>query len=320
MPKSHTHMHQHLQMPHAKLDLQALAGTLAFEQVTIIGNASGYWQPATTGTTFIFNGTQWAENSNVNNQIVNIANGGFAESKYAFVVQGHPQSGLLTQALTQVAIELTPQLGCWPSSGLTTIVLMQQLSQHVQVQRMSLFPSLARPNDLPLEDHLPCMVHNWLGERRIAQALVPSVDWPEFSLASVFLPRLSAINQMQPCQVAPRINAGNPFDLLERLQESSSLIADALNPATRQMQFEWLITLAHTPINIWLQFAHPSQLINAEALFFNHMPESKPSYWYLMDIQASQYLDAIRHSLAYCWQTLSTKHASLIGNEPSNGS
>jgi hypothetical protein len=50
------------------------------------------------------------------------------------------------------------------------------------------------------------------------------------------------------------------------------------------------------------------------------MPESKPSYWYLMDIQASQYLDAIRHSLAYCWQTLSTKHASLIDNEPSNGS
>ena len=197
MPKSHTHMHQHLQMPHSRVELHTLARELAFEQVTIIGNASGNWQPATTGTTFIFNGTQWNEKSNQNNQIVNIANGGFAESKYAFVVQGHPQNDLLTQALTQVAIELTPQLGCWPSSGLTTIVLMQQLSQHVQVQRMSLFPSLARPNDLPPEDHLPCMVHNWLGERRIAQMFAPALDWPEFTLSPVFFSKFSYNRQRE---------------------------------------------------------------------------------------------------------------------------
>ncbi|AVT49567.1 hypothetical protein [Shewanella baltica] len=305
MPKSHTHMHQHLQMPHSRVELHTLARELAFEQVTIIGNASGNWQPATTGTTFIFNGTQWNEKSNPNNQIVNIANGGFAESKYAFVVQGYPQNDLLTQALTQVAIELTPQLGCWPSSGLTTIVLMQQLSQHVQVQRMSLFPSLARPNDLPPEDHLPCMVHNWLGERRIAQTFATALDWPEFTLSPVFLVNLTTTDKERGSQTSMVINSGNPFDLLARLQEA--------NPSTdvphsvKHIQFDWLIALAHTPIDIWLKYADLKQVINAEALFFNHMPESKPSYWYLMDTQASQYLDAIRHSLAYCWQTLSTK-------------
>ncbi|MEM6232474.1 hypothetical protein AAGS30_20855 [Shewanella sp. VAX-SP4-0CM-7] len=301
MPKSHTHMHQHLQMPHSRVDLHTLAHQLAFEQVTIIGNASGNWQPATAGTTFIFNGTQWHEKSTQNNLIVNIANGGFAESKYAFVVQGHPQSDLLTQALTQVAIKLTPKLGCWPSSGLTTIVLMQQLSQHVQVQRMSLFPSLARPNDLPPEDHLPCMVHNWLGERRIAQTLAPTLDWPEFTLPAVCLANLAAVNKARGSQTSMMMKTANPFDLLARLQDSTPS-ADMPHSA-KHIQLDWLITLAHTPIDVWLKYADLKQVINAEALFFNHMPESKPSYWYLMDTQASQYLDAIRHSLAYCWQT-----------------
>ncbi|MEM6184440.1 hypothetical protein [Shewanella vaxholmensis] len=305
MPKSHTHMHQHLQMPHSRVDLHTLAHQLAFKQVTIIGNASGNWQPATAGTTFIFNGTQWHEKSTQNNLIVNIANGGFAESKYAFVVQGHPQSDLLTQALTQVAIELTPQLGCWPSSGLTTIVLMQQLSQHVQVQRMSLFPSLARPSDLPLEDHLPCMVHNWLGERRIAQTLAPTLDWPEFTLPPIDLSNFPATDKARGSQTSMMMKTGNPFDLLARLQDSTPS-AD-MSHSAKHIQLDWLITLAHTPIDVWLKYADLKQVINAEALFFNHMPESKPSYWYLMDTQASQYLDAIRHSLAYCWQTLSTK-------------
>ena len=307
MPKSHTHMHQHLQMPYSRVDLHTLAHQLALKQVTIIGNASGNWQPATAGTTFIFNGTQWHEKSTQNNLIVNIANGGFAESKYAFVVQGHPQSDLLTQALTQVAIELTPKLGCWPSSGLTTIMLMQQLSQHVQVQvqRMSLFPSLARPNDLPPEDHLPCMVHNWLGERRIAQTLAPTLDWPEFTLPAVCLANLAAVNKARGSQTSMMMKTGNPFDLLARLQESTPS-ADMPHSA-KNIQLDWLITLAHTPIDVWLKYADLKQVINAEALFFNHMPESKPSYWYLMDTKASQYLDAIRHSLAYCWQTHSAK-------------
>ncbi|BFL84116.1 hypothetical protein LFREDSHE_25660 [Shewanella baltica] len=275
MPKSHTHMHQHLQMPHSRVELHTLARELAFEQVTIIGNASGNWQPATTGTTFIFNGTQWNEKSNPNNQIVNIANGGFAESKYAFVVQGHPQNDMLTQALTQVAIELTPQLGCWPSSGLTTIVLMQQLSQHVQVQRMSLFPSLARPNDLPLEDHLPCIVHNWLGERRIAQTFAPALDWPEFTLPPVYLANFPATDKARGSQASLVINSGNPFDLLACLQESNPS-ADVPHYANN-IQLDWLIALAHTPIDVWLKYADFKQVINSKHYFLITCQNQNPA-------------------------------------------
>jgi len=53
-----------------------------------------------------------------------------------------------------------------------------------------------------------------------------------------------------------------------------------------------------------LQCADKAKLIACESLFFNHQPETQLSPWYLMDYRASQWLDAIRHQLAYCQQQL----------------
>lgn len=305
-PQSHTHMHRQLAEPQPRICLRTLAEQLKLEQVTIIGNASGEWQPAAEGLTFIFNGTQWSQQNTPQGQVVNIANGGFAESQYAFEVQGHPQAVQLAKALTQVATELTASLGCWPSSGLTTVVLMLQLANHVQVQRMSLLPSLQRSIELPETFHLPCMVHNWLGERRIAKTLLcERLDWVEFTL----MPWEPMSKDCETDEVSETDSSENkqtlcedPFDKLELLRQSN--LAPSVSEETKQTLRHHLATLAHTPYEIWQQCADHSKLKASEHLFFNHLPESQTSPWYLMDYHASQYLDAIRHQLAYCQQQL----------------
>ena len=301
MPKikphqSHTHMLTHLSRPQPRLDLAELAAQIHFEQATIIGNAPGAWQPAAVGTTFVFNGTQYQQaqanlaQAELNaSQLINIANGGFADSQYAFEVHGHEQGALLARALTQVATELTPQLGCWPSSGLTTIALMVQLANTVTVQRMSLLPSLQRTADLATAHHLPCLVHNWLGERRLAKALFSHrLAWDEFALLPVEI------------ESPHTISNDNPFLLLDVLRQNPVDAKASLQ--LRQEQLNALIALSQTPTSTWLSYAQRVDLTDYEALFFNHMPETKPSYWFLMDYEASHYLDIIRHQLAYCQQ------------------
>lgn len=305
-PQSHTHMRRQLAEPQPKICLCTLAEQLRLDQVTIIGNASGEWQPAAEGLTFIFNGTQWSQQNAPQGQVVNIANGGFAESQYAFEVQGHPQAVQLAKALTQVATELTASLGCWPSSGLTTIVLMLQLAKHVQVQRMSLLPSLRRSIELPDTHHLPCMVHNWLGERRIAKTLLRDrLDWPEFTL----MPWEPMSKDCETDKARETDSSENkqtlcedPFEQLELLRQSN--LASSLSEEDKHRLRQHLAKLAHTPYHIWQQCADHSKLKASEPLFFNHLPESQTSPWYLMDYHASQYLDAIRHQLAYCQQQL----------------
>ncbi|MEL4294545.1 hypothetical protein HG547_09090 [Shewanella sp. DNRA4] len=296
-PQPHTHMHRQLAKPQPRISLKALAEQLKLEQATIIGNASGEWQPAAKGLTFIFNGTQCPQHFTPHGHVVTIANGGFAESQYAFEVQGHPQGVQLAKALTQVATDLTATLGCWPSSGLTAIVLMMTLAQQLQVQRMSLLPSLRRSVELPETVHLPCMVHNWLGERRIAKALLcDRLDWAEFTLKP----------WEQTTEATHQVNficeSEDPFLKLDLLRQY--LLIECVNEDTKQGVRQHLAELAHTPSAIWLQCADKAKLIACESLFFNHQPETQLSPWYLMDYHASQWLDAIRHQLAYCQQQL----------------
>ncbi|MCG9963411.1 hypothetical protein [Shewanella cutis] len=297
VPQPHTHMHRQLAEPQPRISLSILAEQLKLQQVTIIGNASGEWQPATKGLTFIFNGTQCPQHLAPQGQVVNIANGGFAESQYAFEVQGHTQGVQLAKALTQVATELTAALGCWPSSGLTAIVLMKTLAKQLQVQRMSLLPSLRRSAELPETVHLPCMVHNWLGERRIAKALLcERLDWAEFTL----------IPWEQTTGATHQVNFisenDDPFRKLDLLRQYR--LVEDVNEDTKQGIRQHLAELACIPSAIWLQCADKAKLIACESLFFNHQPETQLSPWYLMDYHASQWLDAIRHQLAYCQQQL----------------
>ncbi|HBF45100.1 hypothetical protein [Shewanella frigidimarina] len=283
-----------------------------YQQITVIGNAHGDWQPADIGHTFIFNGTEHDADN-----VINICNGPYAGSHQAFVVSNSLDDNQLVSLLTEVGEKLEGQLNCWPSSGLATILLMSLMATQVNVQRMSLLPSLARPNDMPASEHLPCMVHNWLGERRIALGLQltnNNIQWPELFVddASTLL-----LHDVEPVDI-------NPFEVLlsdaVRRRQNDILTPDNADPQFKiaqrlalqvtteqpdnlEVQYALLAALSNLPSVQWLTYANQSDLIMAESLFYNQYPQTA-SYWYLIDNQASQYLDTIRHHLAYCQQVI----------------
>ncbi|NMH64021.1 hypothetical protein [Shewanella salipaludis] len=289
----------------------------SFAEVAIVGNAAGDWQPAETGVTFVFNGTRAQGDAlTPDGRVINIANGPYAGVAAAFEVQGSRHREALIAGLTATAQTLEKELGCWPSSGLTTLVLMARTATRLRVSRMSLLPSLARPPGMRAEQHLPCMVHNWLGERRIALALAADLspqqlDWPELYLASPVsaqtlstqaLSTQALANQGRSTQAfEPGFYAGltsDPFPVLQALAKDKG--DGAAEPA--QGRLSTLDLLANSGIDLWLQHADDAKLRAAEALFFNQTPELCPSVWYLVDNQASLRLDAIRQRLAYCQQ------------------
>lgn len=327
-------------------------------QILIVGNASGEWQPLEQGLSFIFNGTQVSgietqaviktgikagltpETFSVapaadysTSAVINIANGGYAKTDAAFVVQSqnlsNHQCQLLTVGLDNVAKSLQSRLNCWPSSGLTCFMLMSQFAP-VQVSRMSLLPSLARSPEMSLDDHLPCVVHNWLGERRLALEHIANDK-----ISSALKQNKNTINQGDKLELASehRYDISWPELLLSHQQSAAD------NPTT-SMPFMQLHAIANQVPNTKTQYQHSLQQLNslsqlnaqqwqgslnpgqlqlaliaAEGLFFDQSLQQHPSmrpdnahtlvrYWYLSDNSASQYLDVIRQQLALCQQSL----------------
>ncbi|WP_144207979.1 hypothetical protein [Shewanella donghaensis] len=250
------------------------------DKITIIGNASGSWQAADDGYSIIFNGTV-SDNKN----IINICNGPYAGSEEDFVVTGD-HSEWLAIALSVTARLLEVKLHCWPSSGLVSFVLFNQLNCQLALQRMSLLPSLKRSHDMPSNQHLPCVVHNWLGERRIALATInTSTQWPELYLSEQ---HSSPVNNSLPVN-------DDPFALLTQVVEQNT---------QHQVGQEQLNALANTPLSTWSVNATEQKLLTAELVFFNQQPDTETSFWYLSNNTASQYLDPIRTALALCRQQL----------------
>ncbi|MGS0676502.1 hypothetical protein [Shewanella sp. 125m-1] len=281
-------------------------------KVTIIGNANGKWEIPSSGATFIFNGTTSQDKQDpITSTLINISNGPFVGSKRPFVVSGHftdTELALLTQQLIETAESLEKELHCWPSTGLVTAVLMTKLSCQLTVKRMSLLPSLKRQLTMQSEEHLACMVHNWLGERRIALGLLASFDWPELMLPK---PELLPVQVLNDEQHKERHIAHCPFLLLKKIHnqaQSKSSVADENSTPDNLCLLNYLAT---SPIETWLHHSSQEKLLDCELMFFNQTPEQANSFWYLVDNQASQYLDAIRHRLAYCQQVLFTEQQLL---------
>ncbi|GGB70304.1 hypothetical protein [Shewanella inventionis] len=293
-----------------------------YQKVTIIGNGQGEWQPAEIGHTFVFNATQHQADN-----VINICNGPYAESSHAFAVSNSPDNSQLVALLTQVADTLNRQLNCWPSSGLVTSFLMTIVASQVSVQRMSLMPTLSRASSLAANEYLPCMVHNWLGERRLALGLQltnPHIYWPE-----LFIDQASIPAELDTQSEQPDIN---PFEVLlsDYIRRKNSDVkptyyvgtSQALalqvtceRPAQPDLQYALLAALSNLPSVHWLSYATQDDLITAEALFYNEHPQTQASYWYLVDYQASQFLDNIRHHLAYCQQVLALTAKSTTEND-----
>ncbi|WP_137227236.1 hypothetical protein [Shewanella sp. MEBiC00475] len=282
--------------------------TESYQEVTIIGNAHGDWQPAKIGHSFIFNGTQHDDDN-----VINICNGPYAGSADAFTVRNSLDDTQLVLLLTQVANTLKKQLNCWPSSGLVTLFLMSIVAKHVNVQRMSLLPSLQRSQDMSAGDYLPCMVHNWLGERRLALGLQLTNDnimWPELLIneatmqveldASLEMPDINPFEVLLSDLVRQREQ--KPNNIKFSTAQTLALQVTTERPINLDMQYALLAALSNLPSVHWLSYASQEDLLTAEALFYNEDPQNNTSYWYLVDYQASQFLDVIRHHLAYCQQ------------------
>jgi len=273
-----------------------------FTQVTIIGNAQGNWEQAAVGLTIVFNDTCKLDSTGqLTKNLINITNGPFAGIEARFLVSGLTDAEKLTCSLVEIAIELELALDCWPSTGLVTTVLMNQQAHKLDVARMSLLPSLMRDVNMPMTTYLPCMVHNWLGERRIALTLSNSnLNWPELHLsqpdAHQVLPDNGSAASMR--HFAPLC----PFSLLKKIHKQAITEAKECEDTLATLAY-----LANSNIDIWLQHSNQEKLLSCEPLFFNQTPELTSSYWYLVNHLASQYLDAIRHRLAYCQQVLSLK-------------
>lgn len=268
-------------------------------KVTIIGNANGKLDIPSSGATFIFNGTKPDNNqSGKAETLINISNGPFAGSTCPFVISGsldEHDSESLTLQLIEIAESLEKELNCWPSTGLVTIVLMSRLSTLIEVKRMSLLPSLKREMEMLIEEHLPCMVHNWLGERRIALAIsTPNLSWPELQLTQP-LSKEALDNHAELADYNYRC----PFALLTQVHQHAP---NEFTPSVNMLNI--LSYLSTTHIELWLQHSTQEKLLSCELMFFNQTPEQTASFWYLVDNQASQYLDDIRHRLAYCQQVL----------------
>ncbi|WP_153913746.1 hypothetical protein [Shewanella sp. TC10] len=258
-----------------------------FNTVTIIGNANGEWRAATQGYTVIFNGTVAS-----GERIINICNGPYAGSTEDFVVTGHHSDWLALQ-LSLVAKELETQLNCWPSSGLVSYVLFSRLGCDLSLSRMSLLPSLTRGSTLHQSEHLPCVVHNWLGERRVAikvfqKTTKNQIHWPE-----LLLTKSDQVTKLTASKTKKLIN--DPFAELLSLSQIASKTESCLNT---------LIQLSKVPLTVWQSFVNQDKLLKAEQLFYNQNPYTTSGYWYLSDNEASAYLDAIRLNLALCQQAL----------------
>ncbi|WP_394201491.1 hypothetical protein [Shewanella waksmanii] len=256
-----------------------------FNKVTIIGNGPGDIILPNQGTVITFNETRISSKDVGGRDIINISNGEVACSNEPFTVSGKfidtQDLEVFTKALVETANLLKQQLSCWPSTGLVTLFTLEKISKDIGVKRMTLLPSLKRRPQMRSSEYLPCMVHNWLGERRLAMTLKDKVSWPEFVIPENNFFTLEA----------EKWNFGCPFTMLIKFNE---VYLDKSMKAIGVMRW-----LAFCPVLHWLKHVTQSKLLSCEKLFFNEEPD-KDSFWYLIDNEASTYLDPIRAHLAYC--------------------
>ncbi|MBR9729018.1 hypothetical protein ACFOD0_14215 [Shewanella intestini] len=273
---------------------------LSFKNVSIIGNAVGDINVRNLGYTITFNSTRRPEPN-----VINICNGPFAGVKGAFLVTNSPDNNWVEQQLELIAKKIEPQLGCWPSTGLVTLILMSMISKQVNVERMALLPNLARHPDMPKDEHLPCIVHNWLGERRIALGLVLTqthIKWPELFFAPLITP--SDAEQVKAMDES-NIDIANPFELLHKVDKKTDTPTGMMLTFQVSM-FKQMATLSS---HQWVAMASTQALTQVEMLFVEPNAEKSPCAWYFTHSQTNQYLDAIRHHLAYCQQLIAIASA-----------
>ena len=204
-----------------------------------------------------------------------------------FISEGAYASTNLDANLQAKAHELSSVLGCWPSSGLTTVTLLAEKVQFLRVYKMPLLPSLLRPTGLHPRKPLACAFHNWLGERRLA-----------------FLSTASAGPWRSLFQDKPEGGSTVSGDLFQDLL--------SLHQISRNESRKLLNQLSQVSASCWISNTTPQLLKSAEHLFHLDRRSNQTRNWWLYDHDGSAQADAIRGRLAWCQQQVIGVRASAV--------
>ncbi|MCL1142489.1 hypothetical protein [Shewanella gaetbuli] len=270
----------------------------SIEYVTIIGNAEGDWALAPAGKTITFN-TTYHEDA------IHIRADHLSAPNKPLSVENTEHNGLFEEVLNTVAQSLEKRVNCAPSIGLVTAVMTAMVSKSVKLRRMTLLPNLAQIESTDELKRQRCLKYNWLGERRIALGIAlthPHMNWPDLYLKPKIDFTVTPHKDLNPFELL----VGDIFGIEQNALDLARIQHQSTMPTDYQKQVNTLKTLANLDTQYWLATSNKDYLLECEGFFYNKQNDNG-SHWYLKDFKASQYIDDIRHHLAYCQQILAFK-------------
>jgi hypothetical protein len=214
--------------------------------------------------------------SKIMNHTCSVLNEKISGTGNGFTILGRSPIINFTEELNKTAHLITPQLKAWPSSGLSTLMCLNE-KIFIAITGMNLLPSLLRNEHLANNKPMPNAFHNWLGERRVAQLyLLPNINWPEFWLKE---------------NITTGDKNEDPFVLLKKLPFAHGNI--------------YLIKqLANINKEGWLQYSDTTRLLEAEQYFYISRHQQRTPNWWLFNNEASKYMAKVQCTLAWVQQQL----------------
>ncbi len=262
---------------------------MQLDTLHIVGNGPGVAEePAKNQLTITFNPPSERKPMERDIQISNWKRAGLQTDCRPFIVSA-PGLGAawcreFETVLTKSAIDLAPQLGCFPSSGLVAIHGSLQLAKQVSICCMPLKPSFVRTPDMLPRKPLPCAFHNWLGERRLALSLLRKYGPERIRWKSLLL---------EPVADRGELTDSTPLMLLTHLFSQGRNI--------KESEFaEALEQLTGVKQDAWSRNADETSLAALERHFFLSRDCSDTPNWWLYSNSISVPLDNILHRLMLC--------------------
>lgn len=183
-----------------------------------------------------------------------------------------------SEVINQVFVLQQNTLNNIPSSGLCVLLALLKHSIATEVEGMDMLPSLARNISMPASKPMPCAYHNWLGERRVILQNRDKLKWPQFYIEPLIRQKSVQID---------------PFNLLLNLTFQD-----------KHQSLETLRKLSNVSSEVWLLHASRDRLLATEQLFFLTRHQNRTNNWWLFDYHSSNFMNDIRHQLAWVQQQL----------------
>jgi len=219
--------------------------------------------------------------------VISCRSGGAAGSKIEITGEG-PEgfADRLREAALRTAYKHESALGCWPSTGFSTLHGLWECDIVVKARGIGFDPSLSRDRHVGPRSAPPAMYHNWLGERRLSFArwltAPPAAwDWP----------------LMQPSITPPQHSS-------QVLRSPDLLIALASARATRRL--DDLAKILTVPLRAEPAYisAKASHIEALEQCFHLARDVRETPNWWLYDEYGSVIIDTLAQRIRACQSAL----------------